>query len=51
MQAKLEAALGGLANTHGDVVDVHICPGSYPGIIDTIFYGEPVGTRLISSRA
>jgi len=51
MQAKLEAALCHLADSHQRVVDVHICPGSYPGIIDTILYGKPTGTRLISSHA
>lgn len=50
MQAKLEAALCRLTNSHNKV-DVHICPGSYPGIIDTIIYGKPIGTRLISSHA
>jgi acetylglutamate kinase len=51
MQAKLEAALCRLGGTHNNVGDVYICPGSFPGILDTIFYGEPVGTRLIPSHA
>jgi acetylglutamate kinase len=52
MQAKLEAALCQLAKSrHNNLVQVHICPGSYPGIIETIFNGEPVGTRLIPSHA
>ena len=51
MQAKLEAALCYLADSHHKVVDVHICPGSYPGIIDTILYEKPIGTRLIPSYA
>ena len=52
MQAKLEAALCQLTNaTHDNVVEVHICPGSYPGILDTIFYGGPVGTRLLATHA
>jgi acetylglutamate kinase len=52
MQAKLEAALCGLNHRHHNkVAEVHICPGSYPGILDILFYGDPIGTRLISSHA
>ncbi len=52
MQAKLEAAVCQLAKSHHEnVVQVHICPGSYPGILETIFNGEPIGTRLIPSHA
>jgi acetylglutamate kinase len=51
MQAKLEAALCRLSDSRSQAAEVHICPGSYAGIIDTIFYGKPVGTRLISSHA
>jgi acetylglutamate kinase len=51
MQAKLEAALCQLTKPpHNNVVQVHICPGSYTGILETIFNGEPVGTRLIPSH-
>ena len=36
MQAKLEAALCQVTNRHhNNVVQVHICPGSYPGILET----------------
>jgi acetylglutamate kinase len=49
MEAKLNAALCGLNRVHhNQVVDVHICPGSHPGIVRKILYGETIGTRLIS---
>jgi acetylglutamate kinase len=51
MQAKLEAALCRLTNPTHNNVEVHICPGSYPGILETIFHGEPVGTRLLANYA
>jgi acetylglutamate kinase len=52
MQAKLEAALSPLAEpTHNNVVAVHICPGTYPGILEAIFQGEAVGTRLLATHA
>ena len=47
MQAKLDAALCRLAdNRNNGVVEVRICPGSYPGIIEKVCLGEPAGTRL-----
>jgi acetylglutamate kinase len=52
MEAKLNAALSGLTQAHhNSVVAVHICPGSYPGIVSKVLYGETLGTRLIPAHA
>jgi acetylglutamate kinase len=60
MQAKLEAALTYITANHisvprPDAVEVRICSGSQPEIIDKILSGSSpvsqVGTRLISSHA
>jgi acetylglutamate kinase len=47
MQAKLDAALRRLADiNNNNGVEVRICPGSDPGIIEKVCLGEPAGTRL-----
>jgi acetylglutamate kinase len=47
MQAKLEAALSGLENSHPSAVEVRICAGSCKTIIDTICSGKSAGTTII----
>ena len=48
MQAKLEAAHRAL---DGGVPQVCIAPGAEPGAISRLLAGEPLGTRLVPSRA
>lgn len=50
MRAKLEAALLEMENFHHQRVEVRICAGSRRGIIDTIRYGIPAGTTIISTN-
>jgi acetylglutamate kinase len=44
MQAKIEAAVGALAN---GVSQVLIAPGAQPGIISSLIAGAQIGTRLV----
>jgi len=46
MQAKLEAALNGLARGIREIV---IAPGSAPRVLERLLDGEPLGTRLLGS--
>ncbi len=47
MQAKLNAALAAL---RGGVAQVRIAPGAEPGIVQRVFAGEAVGTRITLER-
>jgi acetylglutamate kinase len=47
MQAKLEAAMAGLAAGVGEVV---IAPGARAGVIAAILAGESAGTRILASE-
>jgi acetylglutamate kinase len=47
MQAKLTAATQAIEQ---GVEQIEIAPGSAPGVLDRLFAGEPMGTRIIRSR-
>ncbi|MEQ1947304.1 MAG: acetylglutamate kinase [Bryobacteraceae bacterium] len=44
MQAKIEAAVGGIAQGVGEVV---IAPGAHPGIVAAVLSGTSIGTRIV----
>ena len=47
MQAKLNAAAQAMEQ---GVEQIEIAPGAQPGVLDRLFAGEPVGTRILRSR-